>query len=82
MKKTPKFVPIEVLVTGSKITLTVFKLEEGARDGITKKERNMWRKYRCVRKAFPSFRENRINNYSFFPGTRTVEWRFWPREAS
>ena len=44
---TPRFVPTEVLVTGSNISWAVFRLSEGEKgEAPTAHEKNMWRKFR------------------------------------
>ena len=45
IQKKTRFVPTEMLITGSKITCSLFKLSEEER-GATRRDRNMWRKYR------------------------------------
>ena len=45
VQKKVRFVPTEVLITGSKITCSLFKLSEEER-GATRRDRSMWRKYR------------------------------------
>ena len=42
----PKFVPTEVLITGSKISLILFKLSEGDKSGVSAEDKAMWRRYR------------------------------------
>ena len=42
----PSIVPLELLITGSKISFILFKLTEGNKSMATKEDKAMWRKYR------------------------------------
>ncbi|TRY71636.1 hypothetical protein TCAL_05294 [Tigriopus californicus] len=54
--KLLRFVPFETLITGSKITFSLFRLNEEQR-GATQKDRQMWRKYRYKQRRMEILRE-------------------------
>lgn len=55
----PRLVPTELLITGSKISLMLFKLSEGTKCETTAKDKAMWRKYRYKHRRLEIMRDCR-----------------------